>query len=70
MVSYVQDLFGSLGVMNMTDPEFLYSPRAGSDFEAADEMAEWAVENAELLASLGKKGNATDEGGVFVHEPG
>lgn len=36
----------------MTDPEFLDSPRALSNFEAADEMAQWAVDNVALLATL------------------
>jgi len=36
----------------MTGPELLDSPRVSSDFEAADEMAQWAVDNAELLATL------------------
>lgn len=36
----------------MTGPEFLDSPRSGPDFDAADEMAQWAVDNAELLAMM------------------
>lgn len=36
----------------MTGPEFLDSPRSGPDFDAADEMAQWAVDNADLLATL------------------
>jgi hypothetical protein len=32
--------------------EPLDTPRAEPDFEAADELAEWAVENAAALAKL------------------
>jgi len=33
----------------MNHPEVMEAPRAEPDFEAQDEMAEWAVENAERL---------------------
>ena len=36
--------------MNAT--EHLDEPRAEPDFEAQDELGEWAVENAELLSTL------------------
>jgi len=39
----------------MTTPEPLLPARAEPDFEAADEMAEWAVEHAAELAALDRK---------------
>lgn len=38
----------------MTTPD-LEPPVAEPDFEAADDMAEWAVEHAEELAALDRK---------------
>lgn len=46
----------------MNQTKFLASPRAVPDFAAADEMAQWAVDNADLLATLhspSPKKNAT-----------
>ncbi len=36
----------------MNHPEVMEAPRAEPDFEAQDEMSEWAVANAERLAQL------------------
>jgi hypothetical protein len=38
--------------MKMTTPEPLELPVAQPDYEAQDEMSEWAVEHAEELAAL------------------
>lgn len=36
----------------MTTPEPLEFPRAEPDYEAADSLADWAVEHAEALEAL------------------